>query len=67
MKKWLLFFVMILSAAQLLAEDGYDLWLRYVKITNSNLLTQYKKQIISPAVFGSSATCNVIKEELSKA
>ena len=67
MKKWLLFFVMILSAGRLPAEDGYDLWLRYSKITNNNLLIQYKKQIVSPAVLGSSATSTVIKDELAKA
>ena len=34
---------------------------------NNNLLTQYKKQIVSPAVLGSSATSTVIKDELAKA
>jgi alpha-glucuronidase len=27
------------------AEDGYDLWLRYEKITNAQTLLQYRKQI----------------------
>ena len=34
--------------SSLKAEDGYDLWLRYQKITNTSLLGQYKKQIGEP-------------------
>ncbi len=48
------------------AEDGYDLWLRYKKIDNVNLLNQYKKQITAPVVLGSSSTINIIKDELRK-
>ena len=48
------------------AEDGYDLWLRYKKIDNVNLLNQYKKQIIAPVVLGKSATIAIAKNELEK-
>ena len=49
------------------AEDGYDLWLRYKKISNNSLLDQYKKQITSPVVLGSSQTIAIIKTELTQA
>ena len=41
--------------------------LRYKKISNNSLLDQYKKQITSPVVLGSSQTITIIKKELSKA
>ncbi len=47
------------------AENGYDLWLRYVPIKNKNLLLEYKKQIASPVVLGSSATAAIARKELS--
>ena len=53
--------------SSLKAEDGYDLWLRYQKITNTSLLGQYKKQIGEPVVFGNSQTISIIKAELSNA
>jgi alpha-glucuronidase len=49
------------------AENGYELWLRYKKIQNNSLLDQYKKQITSPVVFGSSQTIAIIKTELTQA
>ena len=66
MKKGLLI-ILILFPALLKAEDGYDLWLRYKKISNISLLDQYKKQIVSPVVLGSSPTTAIIKNELSRA
>jgi alpha-glucuronidase len=66
MRKRLLI-IFILLPALLKAEDGYDLWLRYKKISNNSLLAQYKKQITSPVVLGSSQTTAIIKTELSKA
>src|SRR4029078_1221307 len=67
MRKRLLIIFIILLPALLKAEDGYDLWLRYKKISNNSLLDQYKKQITSPVVLGSSQTTAIIKTELSKA
>jgi alpha-glucuronidase len=49
------------------AENGYDLWLRYVKIQNTTLLQQYKKQLFAPAVLGNSATTSVSRTELNNA
>jgi len=59
--------ILILLPALLKAEDGYDLWLRYKKIANNSLLDQYKKQISSPVVLGSSQTITIIKTELTQA
>ncbi|HEY5967467.1 MAG TPA: alpha-glucuronidase family glycosyl hydrolase [Chitinophagaceae bacterium] len=66
MRKTLLI-IFILLPALLKAEDGYDLWLRYKKVSNNSLLDQYKKQITSPVVLGSSQTITIIKNELSRA
>ena len=49
------------------AENGYDLWLRYVPIKNKSLLSDYKKQIGSPVVLGSSSTAAIARKELSTA
>lgn len=48
------------------AENGYDLWMRYVKVTDNTLLLRYKKQITSPAVLGNSLTIQAAKNELKK-
>ncbi len=67
MKKIILPLVLILTINFLYAEDGYRLWLRYDKISNTTLLSQYKTAIVSPFVLGESATIQVIKQELSTA
>jgi alpha-glucuronidase len=66
MRKTLLIILIVLPAL-LKAENGYDLWLRYKKVSNNSLLDQYKKQITSPVVFGSSQTIAIIKTELTQA
>jgi alpha-glucuronidase len=66
MKKSLLI-IFVMSVSMLNAEDGYDLWLRYHKISNTSLLDQYRKQISSPVVLGNSQTISIIKNELAKA
>ncbi len=49
------------------AENGYDLWLRYVPIKNTSLLLQYKKQLAAPVVTGTSATAAIARKELATA
>jgi alpha-glucuronidase len=49
---------------QLKAEDGYRLWLRYDKLSNSTLLGKYATSINLPAVVGESPTIKVAKQEL---
>ncbi|MEI6948860.1 alpha-glucuronidase family glycosyl hydrolase [Paraflavisolibacter sp. H34] len=57
-----LLFLLILSGAR--AEDGYRLWLRYDKITDTRLLQQYGSRITGLQVVGSSPTLAAAKEEL---
>lgn len=46
------------------AEDGYRLWLRYDKISNSQLLKEYRQSIKGFLIEGKSATLDAAKEEL---
>ncbi len=64
--KRLLTILLFLSVTNFLfAEDGYNLWLRYNKITNAALLTKYKTAIQHPFVLGESSTTAVTQKELS--
>lgn len=65
--KYILLVIFVLYVSVIKAEDGYDLWLRYNKISNSSLREQYKKQINSPVVIGNSSTISIIRNELTKA
>ncbi|MGZ8556701.1 MAG: alpha-glucuronidase family glycosyl hydrolase [Chitinophagaceae bacterium] len=67
MKKTILICVLLFTTNFLFAEDGYRLWLRYDKISNTVLLNQYKTAVANPFVFGESATAQIIKQELSTA
>ncbi|GCC50303.1 alpha-glucuronidase [Chryseotalea sanaruensis] len=48
------------------SENGYDLWLRYAKLTNDKKLAEYKKQITSFRIEGSSPTLSIASDELSR-
>ena len=48
-------------------EDGYDLWLRYRLIANTERLAQYRNAIGIAVVLGTSATAATIKSELARA
>lgn len=45
-------------------ENGYDLWLRYKPVSNHILLSVYRKNITQLITGDSSATMNIIKNEL---
>lgn len=47
-------------------ENGYDLWLRYSKLTNEKKLAEYKKQITGFQVAGNSPTLSIAADELGK-
>lgn len=49
------------------SENGYDLWLKYQLINNTSLLAQYKKQLLSPAITGTSPTATITRNEFNKA
>ena len=57
------FFILTIPAL-LHADDGYRLWMRFDKISNTGILQQYKKIISSAAVIGNSATITKAREEL---
>jgi alpha-glucuronidase len=64
MKRIFFFFYFILSALIATAEDGYNLWLRYNKIDNGNLLLQYSSRISGIQFNIPTSTLKVAKEEL---
>jgi len=67
MKKFLIFLSLWICCAHLSrAGDGYRLWLRYDKVSNKVLLSQYRstiKQVVFP---GNSPTLMAAQEELSR-
>lgn len=46
------------------AEDGYELWLRYARIEDRQLSSQYLQYLQSVKVNGQSETLNVLRSEL---
>jgi alpha-glucuronidase len=64
MKKMSFVFIQFFIILSLKAEDGYRLWLRYDKITNSQVAAQYIKTISAIQFAGNSPTLNIAKEEL---
>jgi alpha-glucuronidase len=63
----LLFLLSFAFVQQSSAEDGYRLWLRYDKISNNTLLTNYKSQIAAVFSEGKSPVLHSAKEELTNA
>ncbi|MBX2893799.1 MAG: alpha-glucuronidase [Cyclobacteriaceae bacterium] len=61
----LLSLAIVLSSAAL-AEDGYRLWLRYDKIADARLISQYKKELTSLHIPGQSPTLLIIHDELNR-
>jgi len=58
-------FCIFFTSSYLFAEDGYRLWLRYDKIKDPALLAQYKKNIQTITVEGSSPTFDIIRKEIN--
>ncbi|MBN1769541.1 MAG: alpha-glucuronidase [Prolixibacteraceae bacterium] len=65
--KLLFLFVVIISALPVVAEDGYDLWLRYKPLEDVRTQRSLAKQFGTVAVTGQSETVNAIKQELQLA
>jgi alpha-glucuronidase len=65
MKRINVLLLLLICCSFVRAENGYDLWMRYVPIKNKTLIQEYKKQIASPVVLGSSATAAIARKELS--
>ncbi|MDA3821316.1 MAG: alpha-glucuronidase family glycosyl hydrolase, partial [Bacteroidales bacterium] len=64
MQRLLLFLLFSGSILQLTAEDGYDLWLRYVPIENESYARECVKLVSNVYIPGESATIDIIKDEL---
>lgn len=62
----LLFSILFLNTSLTYAEDGYRLWLRYDKVNDVRLLSQYKKDLAHVYVVGESPTLAIIRTELDK-
>lgn len=58
--------VLILCMPMLHAENGYDLWLRYQKVDNSQLLNSYSKTLAKLNFPVNSATLTEAKKELQQ-
>ena len=65
-KKPIAVFIFLLASYQLLAEDGYDLWLRYKTINNEKLLASYRNIITGINISADSPILHAAKEELEK-
>jgi alpha-glucuronidase len=48
------------------ADDGYELWLKYRRIDNVQLLTHYREAIASVVLPGESQTLRIIRSELKR-
>ncbi|MBO8131009.1 MAG: alpha-glucuronidase [Candidatus Marinimicrobia bacterium] len=57
----------VLGMSILLADDGYELWLKYRPLANKKILKEYKDAIKSFVVFGNSETQEIIKREIGDA
>ena len=55
-----------ICSSRSLADDGYDLWLKYSKITNPQLLDQYQRALGTIVVPGKSATVQIVCSELRR-
>lgn len=68
-KKFCLFslFTLLVFQEHINANDGYNLWLQYNKVENTELLKHYQSNIKGLFVSGESETTNVIKNELDTA
>lgn len=67
MKKVIAILILCVLSKSLFAEDGYNLWLRYTKITNNSVLNSYNNQLKSIFIEGTSPTLSIIKNEFSLA
>ncbi|MCX6134822.1 MAG: alpha-glucuronidase family glycosyl hydrolase [Ignavibacteriales bacterium] len=56
--------LLLLSAREAPADDGYELWLKYRKIDDELLLKQYREAIACVVVPGKSKTLAIIRNEL---
>jgi alpha-glucuronidase len=58
--------LLLSMAMSALADDGYELWLKYRKIDDKTLLSQYREALTGIVVPGQSATVRIIRDELKR-
>jgi len=66
MKRFYFFAILLLCSITTVAEDGYELWLRYKKPTDIALLNAYRSVFSGIVSSGQSATMLAASEELKK-
>jgi len=54
-------------SGKVIAEDGYELWLRYAPVSSPAMLEQYKSAIRQMVFQGNSVTIRLAKQEMSDA
>ena len=64
---WLLAVLLFATRSPVLAEDGYELWLRYQKVESSDRLTQYQETLREIGVLGEGPTIDAVRAELQLA
>ena len=64
---FLTFILVFSNSYKIKAEDGYDLWLRYKKIENPELLKNYQSQLKNVVMKSETANFKAIKKELKTA
>jgi len=64
-RAFLLILLLSYSFFPVMAEDGYDLWLRYVPVSDEGLRESYSELIQYAVMPGTSPTMNVAREELT--
>jgi alpha-glucuronidase len=57
---------LLFCSLKMYAEDGYDLWLRYVPVKDKTLLTEYQNQIKSISISSNSDVIKAASEELQR-
>src|SRR6185437_5124730 len=64
-KVYFYLFCFVCCSSYAKAEDGYRLWLRYNKVSNPALLSEYRASIKQLAFTGTSPTMQAAREEIS--
>jgi len=58
--------IALAAAPEAVAEDGYELWLRYRLVTDATRLAEYRQVVSTFVVGGGSATAEAARDELSR-
>lgn len=65
MRQWIVMASVLVGSFAVLAEDGYDLWLRYVPVQDTGRLESYRQKLGRVTVLGEGQTIEVIRRELA--